>query len=145
MKRMKIATFGVFDIIHKGHIRFLEECKKLARDGKLIVVLARDSTVLREKGIKPLMSEKERKYIVESLKPVDKAMLGNKGPDKLAIVEKIKPNIIVLGYNQEWNEKNLEEELKKRGIKVQVIRLKKYGNFSSSKIKRKISNINYQQ
>ena len=48
----KIATFGVFDIIHSGHVRFLQECKRLAKDSKLTVVIARDSTVLKEKGEK---------------------------------------------------------------------------------------------
>lgn len=134
----KIATFGVFDIVHVNHIRFLERCKKLAKSSKLIVVISRDSTVLREKGKKPIMSEEDRKHIVQSLKPVDKAILGNEGTDKLKIVKKIKPDIIVLGYDQPFNEKQLEKELKKRGLKIQVIKLKKYGNINSTSIKKKM-------
>jgi FAD synthetase len=135
---MKIATFGVFDIIHRGHVKFLERCKKLSKNVELTVVLARDSTVLRDKGRKPLISEEQRKYIIESLKPVYKAILGNEGLDKLKIVEKIKPDIIVLGYDQDWDEKELEQELKKRGLKIKVLRLKKYGNVNSTSIKNKI-------
>ena len=135
----KIATFGVFDIIHPGHIKFLEECKHLAKNSELTVVIARDSTVSKEKGKKPVMSEEQRKFIVQSLKPVDKTVLGNEGLDKLKIVEKIKPDIIVLGYDQPWDEKNLKEELKKRGLKTQVLRLKGYGKISSSTIKNKIN------
>lgn len=135
---MKIATFGVFDLIHEGHVKFLKKCKNISKDAELIVVLARDSNVLREKGRKPLIPEEQRKYIVESLKPVDKAILGNEDLDKLKIVEKIKPDIIILGYDQEWNEKNLEKELENRGLKVRVIRLKKYGNINSSSIKNKM-------
>ena len=135
---MKIATFGVFDIIHTGHVKFLERCKKLSKDVELTVVLARDSTVLKDKGRKPLISEKQRKYILESLKPVDKAILGNERLDKLKIVEEIKPNIIVLGYDQNWDEKELEQELKKRGLKIKVLRLKKYGNINSTSIRNKI-------
>jgi FAD synthetase len=134
----KIATFGVFDIIHPGHVKFLEKCKSLIKDSELTVVIARDSTVLKQKGRKPVMSEKQRKSIVQSLKPVDKAVLGNKGTDKLKIVEKIKPDIIVLGYDQSWDEKNLKSELEKRGLKTQVLRLKKQEDISSTSVKNKI-------
>ena len=135
---MKIATFGVFDIIHASHVKFLERCKKLSKDAELIVVLARDSTVLKDKGKKPLIPEEQRRYIVESLKPVNNAILGNEGSDKLKIVKEIKPDIIVLGYDQDWNEKELEKELKKRGLKIKIFRLKKYGNINSTSIKNKI-------
>jgi FAD synthetase len=134
----KIATFGVFDIIHPGHVKFLEKCKSLIKGSELIVVLARDSTVIQEKRRKPVMSEEQRKYILQSLKPVDKVVLGNEGPDKLKIVEKIKPDIIVLGYDQSWNEKNLKSELEKKGLKTQVLRLKKQEDISSTSIKNKI-------
>lgn len=134
----KIATFGVFDVIHSGHVKFLERCKKLEKDSKLIVVISRDKTVLRERGRKPAMTEEERKKIVESLKPVDEAILGNEGSDKLKIVERIKPDTIVLGYDQEWDEKKLENDLRERGVKVKVIRLKKYGDINSTAIRRKL-------
>jgi FAD synthetase len=133
MKR--IVTFGVFDLIHVGHIRFLENCKGLIKDSKLIVVISRDSVVLKEKGKKPVVPEEERREIIASLKPVDEAILGNEGSDKLKIVEEIKPDIIVLGYDQVWGEKELEEELKKRSLKIKVMRLKKYCNINSSDIK----------
>ncbi|MGQ9691294.1 MAG: adenylyltransferase/cytidyltransferase family protein, partial [Thermoproteota archaeon] len=46
-----VLTTGVFDIIHPGHIRFLEEAKRLAgRKGRLVVIVACDSVVKRSKG-----------------------------------------------------------------------------------------------
>ena len=135
----KVATFGVFDLIHVGHVKFLEECKKLFKDCKLIVVLARDSTVEREKGRKPLMNERERKIIVSALKPVDEVVLGKEGKDKLKIVEEIKPDVIVLGYDQTWDEEELKRELEKRGLKVEIVRLKKYAETSSSRIRAKLN------
>lgn len=134
----KIATFGVFDLIHPGHVKFLEECKHLDEDSELIVVIARDSTIIKEKGKKPVMSEDHRKYVVQALKPVNKAILGNEGSDKLKIVEKIKPDIIVLGYDQPWDEEELKKGLKKRGLKIQILRLKKYDDISSTAIKDRI-------
>lgn len=134
----KIATFGVFDILHLGHVIFLENCKNIDKDSELIVVVSRDSTVLREKGKKPIMSEQERKKILESLKPVDRAVLGHEGLDKFRIVEEIKPDIIVLGYNQPWDEEELKKRLKKRGLNVEVLRLKKYGDFNSTTFKERL-------
>ncbi len=134
----KIATFGVFDIIHVGHVKFLEECKKLSKESKLIVVVARDSSVKKDKDKPPVINENDRRYVVESLKPVDAAILGKEDSDKLKIVEEIKPDIIVLGHDQRWDEKKLEQELLKRGLKVNVIRLKKYSENNSSVIKSKI-------
>jgi len=134
----KIATFGVFDLIHPGHVKFLEKCKSLDKNSKLIVVIARDSTVIKEKGKRSIMSEEHRKYVVQALKPVDKAILGNEGLDKLKIVEEIKPDIIVLGYDQVWDEGELKKEVEKRGLKIRVLRLKKYDDISSTSIKDKI-------
>ena len=134
----KIATFGVFDMIHPGHVKFLEKCKSLNKDSELTVVIARDSTVIKEKRKKPIMSEEHRKYVIQALKPVDKAILGNEGSDKLKIVEKIRPDIVVLGHDQAWDEGELKKELEKRGLKIQVLRLEKYGDISSTSIKNKI-------
>jgi len=134
----KIATFGVFDLIHPGHVKFLEKCKSLDKNSKLIVVIARDSTVIKEKGKRSIMSEEHRKYVVQALKPVDKAILGNEGLDKLKIVEEIKPDIIVLGYDQVWDEGELKKEVERRGLKIRVLRLKKYDDISSTSIKDKI-------
>ena len=134
----KIVTFGVFDILHVGHVKFLEACKKIDKNSELTVVISRDSTVLKEKGKKPLMTEEERRQIVKSLKPVDKAVLGYEGPDKFSIVEELKPDIIVLGYDQNWDEEYLKEQLKKRGLKTEIIRLKKYENINSTTIKKRL-------
>jgi FAD synthetase len=59
------------------------------------------------------------------MKPVDKAYLGKEG-DIFDIVREIRPDIIALGYDQQFDENDLECELKKRGIAAKVIRLSKY-------------------
>ena len=130
---IKVAVFGVFDILHIGHIRFLKECKKLGDE--LVVVVARDSTVTKEKGQKPTLSENERLAMIESVGLVNTAILGLENADKLKVVERIKPDIIALGYNQKWNENELKEKLKKRGFNIKIVRMKKYADISSSAIK----------
>ncbi len=121
---VRVMATGVFDILHPGHVLFLREAKKLGDE--LVVVVARDSTVERLKH-KPIMNEEIRRFMVESLKPVDRAVLGHKD-DMYKTVEDLRPDIIVLGYDQKFDEKEIEEECRKRGIKVKVVRLKKYGD-----------------
>ena len=59
-KKVVLAS-GVFDLLHLGHVRFLEEAKRAGgENAKLIVIIARDSTVEKTKGRKPIMSEDQR-------------------------------------------------------------------------------------
>ena len=54
------------------------------------------------------------------------------------LLDKFKPDIIVLGYDQAWDKEQLKKRLEKRGLKIQVLRLKKYDDISSTSIKSKI-------
>lgn len=116
---VRVIATGVFDILHLGHIYYLEEAKKLGDE--LVVIVARDTTVRKHKH-EPITNEKMRLAMVQALKPVDKAVLGYE-KDMYKIIEELKPDIIALGYDQEWNEKKIEYELAQRGLKVSVIRL----------------------
>ncbi len=120
---VRVMATGVFDILHPGHVIFLKEAKKLGDE--LVVVVARDSTAAKLKHM-PIMREEARRFLVESLKPVDSAILGNED-DMYRTVEDIKPDIIVLGYDQNFKEDDIKRECNKRGINVQVVRLEKYG------------------
>ncbi|MBS7288053.1 MAG: FAD synthase, partial [Candidatus Freyarchaeota archaeon] len=131
----KVMVFGTFDILHTGHLKFLEEAKRLGGEGaKLIVVIARDSTVHKVRGRPPIFSEEDRRRLIEGLKPVDEAILGYEGEDMLKIIEEEKPNIIVLGYDQRKDTEQFVEELRSRGIDAEVHRLPKYGELNSSSI-----------
>ncbi|MHA1230047.1 MAG: adenylyltransferase/cytidyltransferase family protein [Candidatus Helarchaeota archaeon] len=134
----KVMAFGTFDILHLGHVKLLTNAKKIGgENAKLIVIIARDENVLKEKHRKPIFPENQRLEMIKALKVVDEAYLGELGDDKFLIIEKIKPDIIVLGYDQNVDEKTMAEELKKRGLSVEIKRLEKYGNDSfnsSSKI-----------
>lgn len=111
---------GVFDIIHLGHLHYLEESKKLGDE--LVVVVATDNTVRRRKH-EPITPEKMRLELVQSLKPVDRAVLGKEGGDMFEIVREIKPDIITVGYDQPFEPSQLEDELAKRGLKAKVVRM----------------------
>lgn len=116
---VRVMATGVFDLIHLGHVHYLEEAKRLGDE--LVVVVARDSTVRREKH-EPITPEEFRRHLVESLKPVDKAVLGGEG-DMYQVVEELKPDIIALGYDQFHDAERIEKELKERGLDVKVVRL----------------------
>ena len=130
-----VLVFGTFDLFHPGHEFFLREAKK--HGDILQVVVARDKTVEEVKGKKPADDEIRRLSKLQSLGFVDDVILGSLG-DKYKIIEALKPDIIVLGYDQKAFTENLEEELKKRGLKTEVIRLKesfKPETYKSSKIR----------
>jgi len=136
---------GTFDLIHPGHIYYLEQSKKLlGEDSKLVVVIARDSTVRAKKRV-PIVPENQRLSVVQMLKPVDKAVLGSK-TDMFKSVEKINPDIITIGPDQNFDVNWLKEELRKRKIKAEVIKIEGYFNApldSSCKIIKKIKEVDF--
>ena len=117
---VRVMATGVFDIIHLGHLHYLEESKKLGDE--LVVVVATDATVRKRKH-EPITPAKMRCELVASLKPVNKAVIGKEGGDIFDIVKELKPDIITIGYDQPFKEQDLEKELDKRGLKVKVVRL----------------------
>ncbi len=119
----KVMCMGTFDILHPGHLDYFRQAKQYG--DYLIVVVARDSTVLKEKGKLPRFGEKERHARVTAVQIVDKAILGNEG-DKLKIVEQEKPDVICLGYDQKVDETRLKEALAKRGLTPLIFRAKAY-------------------
>jgi FAD synthetase len=142
-KRTIVLASGVFDLLHLGHVKFLEEAKKAGgKNAELLVIVARDSTVQRMKGRKPIMPEGQRRSLVESLRVVDEAVLGTEDFDIGDVIDRVKPNVIALGYDQTEMEARVCEYVNKRGLRVRVVRLGKFENdelSSSSKIREKIA------
>lgn len=135
MSSIKVMAFGSFSIIHPGHVFYLEEAKKLG--GRLTVVLATDRNIEKEKGKKPLIGEQERLAVVRALRPVDEAVLGD-DEDFYRVVREKKPDVIALGYDSKYSEKELGEKLAGMGLKTRVVRIKKSGDHSTSGIIRRI-------
>ncbi len=126
MKGKRVLAAGKFDILHLGHIAYLEQAKELAgEDGELIVVIALDKTILRERGAPPVFPQEQRRKIVESLKFVDRAVIGLDTNDHTIIVSEIKPDIIALGYDQYTDIDSLETHLAHSGMKTKIVRLEK--------------------
>jgi FAD synthetase len=141
-KRRVVLASGVFDLLHLGHVKFLEEAKKAGgENAKLVVIVARDNTVKATKGRKPIMPENQRRALVESLRVVDAAVLGSEDFDIGQVIERVKPDVIALGYDQVDMEQRVREYVNRHGLNVNVIRVGKFENDdmnSSSKIREKI-------
>jgi FAD synthetase len=115
---------GVFDILHTGHISYLEQARSMGDE--LYVIVACDDTVKKRKH-EPVMPQDMRLKIVSSLKPVDKAILGSSNGDFYSTVEKVRPDVIVLGYDQSFDEDKLKKDLADRGFNIRVARAGKSG------------------
>ena len=141
-KRKIVLASGNFDLLHLGHVRYLEEAKRAGgENAELIVIVARDSTVEKMKGRKPVMSEDQRRSLVEALKVVDEAILGYEELDINKVLEKIRPDIIAVGHDQDAMEKAVRKAVAEKGLKIQIAKVGKFGKKelnSSSKIKRKV-------
>ncbi|MBS3782150.1 MAG: FAD synthase [Candidatus Thermoplasmatota archaeon] len=120
MSKRRVMAGGTFDILHLGHLHYLQEAKELGDE--LVVVVACDKTV-REHKHEPLMDEDARREMVGALKPVDKAIVGSE-EDKFDTVEEVDPDIIALGYDQRHEEEKLKENLRARDMEdIEVKRL----------------------
>ncbi len=141
-KRKIVLASGNFDLLHLGHVRYLEEAKRAGgEDAELIVIVARDGTVEKMKGTKPVMSEDQRRSLVEALKVVDEAILGYEELDIGKVLEKIRPDLIAVGHDQGSMENAVRRAISEKGLKTQIVKVGRFGKKelnSSSKIKRKV-------
>ena len=98
-----VFTNGCFDIVHYGHIMYLEKSK--AKGDILVVGLNSDSSVKKIKGSKrPLVNEKDRARIIASLESVDYVTIFNE-ETPLKVIRKIRPDVLVKGAD--WSTKRI--------------------------------------
>ena len=140
---VRVLATGPFDLLHPGHLLYLSEARALGDE--LYVIVARDSMIKHKP--KPIVPEEQRLAMVQALRIVDKAMLGSE-KDIFEPLRLIKPDIIALGKNQFFNEKELEAKLAAQGIKAKVIRVQAFAQgelTSSAAIIRKVLERNGKQ
>jgi len=141
-KRKIVLASGVFDLLHLGHVRFLEEAKKAGGpNAELVVIIARDSTVKSRKGERPIVPENQRCALVASLRVVDEAILGYEKFDVGEVLERIRPDVVGFGYDQLGMERIVRDYVKRHGLKIKIVQVGKFSSDeldSSSKIKQRI-------
>jgi len=130
-----VLAGGVFDIIHPGHIHTLNAAKALG--DVLVVAIATDKTAQKMKKRQPLHNQELRRELVSCLSMVDIAMIGHE-EDIFETVKEVKPNIIVLGYDQVHQDKFIADGCKRINLDVEIVRLQSpVPELSSSDIERK--------
>lgn len=132
----RVLVGGVFDLLHRGHIYFLRKAREY---GRVYVVVARDKTVLETKGRLPVMSEEDRVLLLNNLRVVEEAFLGDYPPNFKSAVERVRPDYIVLGKDQEWLMPKVEEAVKETGLSSRIIVLaERIEGYSSSALRKRL-------
>jgi rfaE bifunctional protein nucleotidyltransferase chain/domain len=133
--RKIVFTNGVFDIIHRGHVEYLNEAKKLG--DVLIVGLNSDSSVKQIKGeSRPVNNEIDRAYVLENLKAVNYVVIFAEDTP-INLIKSIVPDVLVKGGD--WKTEDIvgSDIVLQSGGKV--LSLKYIDNYSTTGIINKIS------
>lgn len=128
-------TDGVYDLFHIGHLNMIQAAKESCE--YLIVGVHGDDVVEEYKHHRPIMSENDRRRIVESIKGVDRAEI-NRFRDKLKLWELYQFDVVFIGDDwkgtERWN--NFERMLAQ--INVDVIYLPYTKGISTTEIRERI-------
>jgi len=142
MTGKRVLAAGKFDLLHLGHLAYLEQARELAgNDGELIVIIALDKTIEKERGAPPVFPQEQRRRLVEALGIVDKAIIGLDTEDHTEIVIQTKPDIVALGHDQFTDIDKLEKRIAEKGLHTKIVRLEKMtadGLCSSTMIRKRI-------
>tara|TARA_B100000959_G_scaffold287381_1_gene371593 strand:- start:1300 stop:1758 length:459 start_codon:yes stop_codon:yes gene_type:complete len=119
---VRVMAVGIFDLLHAGHLHYVEQAKSLGDE--LVVVIAHDETVRKQKH-EPITNQELRRRMVEGLKPVDSAIVGNPpGVPIFEILITVEPDIIALGFDQKHSIDSIRKGLEEHGFgHVQVTRV----------------------
>jgi|SRR5688572_29700857 len=129
-----VFTNGCFDILHAGHIQYLEAAAQ--KGDRLIVALNSDDSVKKLKGeLRPINVLNSRMYIVASLQCVD-AVVSFEEDTPINVINALKPDILVKGGDYKKEDIVGAEEMESWGGSVEVIPFVE--GFSTTKIESKI-------
>ncbi len=139
-QKITVMVFGTFDIIHKGHIDFFRQARKVSKNCLLVVSIARDKNVIRIKKQKPHNSQNVRLQNIQNLPEVSRAILGGVSKYMPHII-KVAPDIIALGYDQIEYTKTLKKDLRDAGLSTKIVRLQPFKPhlYKTSLIKKKMT------
>lgn len=132
-----VTTNGVFDILHLGHIKYLEQAKKLG--DILIVGINTDKSVKVNKGDKrPINGEKSRIGVLAALESVDYVFLFDE-KDPREWLEKIKPSIHVKAGDYKLSRIIEKDAVEKNNGKIVIAKVEK--GFSTTRLINRILNL----
>jgi cytidyltransferase-like protein len=137
-----VLAGGVYDVLHVGHLAALTEAKTLG--DVLVAVVATDITVEMLKSRKPIFPEKDRRALVEGMKPVDKAILGYEdvGMGYEQVLTDVMPDIVAFGYDQANLERSVREIIERHKLKIRMVKLSQFDHekyLSSTSVRQRFS------
>ncbi|WP_265109444.1 adenylyltransferase/cytidyltransferase family protein [Halosolutus halophilus] len=113
----RVVAMGTFDLLHPGHVHYLEEAASMGDE--LHVVVANSATVTHKPA--PIVPDEQRRDVVEALEAVDHARVGH--PEDFSVpIRAIDPDVLVLGHDQHHGEAEVEAMLDSWGIDCRVER-----------------------
>ena len=117
-----VFTNGVFDLLHRGHVEYLEEARLLG--DRLVVGVNADASVRRLKGPKrPIVPEHERAEMLTALESVDAVAVFEEDTPERIILE-VAPNVLVKGGDWALDEIVGREFVESLGGRVERIRVR---------------------
>ena len=132
-----VFTNGCFDILHSGHVEYLNEARSLG--DKLIVGLNSDESVKRLKGSeRPINNEVDRKFLLENLVSVDEVIIFN-DDTPLNLIKKIMPDILVKGGDWQVEQIVGHKEVIANGGEVKSLKFKE--GYSTTSVLEKIKSL----
>lgn len=136
-----VLAHGTFDIIHPGHISYLEFAR--SHGDRLIVALSSDYITSKHKGTnRPILPFEERKKVIQSLKFVDEVIetpypTEDHRHNLICLIRELKPNVFVSSYSNYHEQYG--DELRAAGV-VLVQAPKRFGTMSTTQIVERIVN-----
>ena len=130
-----VFTNGVFDLVHRGHVEYLEEARSLGE--RLVVGLNGDGSVRRLKGPeRPIVPEDDRIAMIAALESVDLAVRFEEDTPE-SLIREIAPDVLVKGGDWALGEIVGREFVESRGGRVERIRVRE--GWSTTRIVQRIA------
>ena len=113
----RVVAQGTFDLLHPGHVHYLEDAA--THGNELHAIVARRTNVTHKP--EPILCARQRRDMVAAIDAVDEAHLGDP-EDVFVPIERLDPDVIVLGFDQHHDEADIAAALDARGIDCRVER-----------------------
>jgi cytidyltransferase-like protein len=116
--------FGTFDNLHEGHRSMLNDARM--RADRLVVSLPPDDMVVALKGKSPMLPWSERKAALLESGLADEVIEGDREPGMYHVIETVKPDLIIIGYDQYELAADLARYLESTAQRIPIVRLAAY-------------------
>ncbi|MFH1047708.1 MAG: adenylyltransferase/cytidyltransferase family protein [Patescibacteria group bacterium] len=134
-----VLVFGVFDLLHPGHVYFLKSAK--SHGDRLVVVATRDERAEQEKGRRPINSLSVRLTALENLSCVDQALSGDE-VGQWTMIQRINPDIICVGHDQDSRQPKIIAQLNGLQKIPKIIKLSAFQReqYSTTRLRQQLYN-----